>query len=619
MDQSSLTPLIPRTDQLHEVLRTVFGYHAFRGSQEDVIEQVIAGRDVLLIMPTGAGKSLCYQIPSLLRPGTGVVVSPLIALMQDQVRALTQYGIKAAALNSSLGAAQVCEVERKFSRGYWDLLYVSPERLLQERTQELLLQSPVALFAIDEAHCISQWGHDFRPEYLQLEMLARRFPNIPRIALTATADGRMQREIAQKLALRAPRIFVTGFDRPNIRYHIGQKSTPREQLLRFLRERHAQDAGIVYCMTRRKVEETAKWLNTEGHTALAYHAGLSAETRRLHQHRFQNEDGIVMVATIAFGMGIDKPDVRFVAHLDLPKSVESYYQETGRAGRDGAGADAWMIYGLQDVILLRHLVENSGADDMHKRGERQRLQAMLGLCEISTCRRQALLGYFGQRLEHPCGNCDTCLQPPQTWDGTVAAQKALSCVARTGERFGAHYLIDVLTGEENERIAHFGHHRLKTFGAGKDIGKGQWQSVFRQLAARGYVSTDREGHGSLILSPSAWPLLKGQERLTLRKDIAMPKKSRRRPLSAAPQDAPQDPLWQALRELRRQIAVQEGIAPFMVFHDSTLKQMHLLRPQTLEAMREISGVGDHKLSHYGKAFLHVIRGFNITHVLLLKG
>ena len=477
----------------HEVLERVFGYDAFRGEQESIIDHVAGGGDALVVMPTGGGKSLCYQVPALLRDGVAVVVSPLIALMQDQVDALLQAGVRAAYLNSTLTFAEVRAIETDARAGSLDLLYVAPERLMGERTLALLDTIRVALFAIDEAHCVSQWGHDFRPEYLQLSVLHERYPDAPRIALTATADAPTRREIAERLGLGDARVFVSGFDRPNIRYAIVPKQNPRNQLLRFLDAGHRGHAGIVYCLSRRKVEETAGWLRERGYDALPYHAGMSADERKRHQDAFVREDAVVIVATIAFGMGIDKPDVRFVAHLDLPKSIESYYQETGRAGRDRAPSDAWMAYGLSDVVTLRQMVEGSGAEEQRKRIEVRKLDALLGLCELTTCRRLALLAYFGEERADPCGNCDNCIAPPEAWDATEAAQKALSCVYRTGQRFGAGYVIDVLRGSDSERIRNFGHHRLSTFGIGTDIDANTWRSVFRQLVARGLMRVDVEG------------------------------------------------------------------------------------------------------------------------------
>ncbi len=588
-----------------DTLRAVFGYETFREPQDAIIDGVISGRDALVLMPTGGGKSLCYQIPSLVRRGCGIVVSPLIALMQDQVDGLRELGVSAAFLNSSLDSQQVRAVESALQGGQLDLLYIAPERLVQPRTLDLLTRCDIALFAIDEAHCVSQWGHDFRADYLQLNLLHERFPHVPRIALTATADARTRREIAIRLDLEDASHYVAGFDRPNIRYRIALKQNPRQQLLTFLRGEHHGDAGIVYCLSRRKVEETARWLQEEGIPALPYHAGLPAAERSAHQSRFLREEGLVIVATIAFGMGIDKPDVRFVAHLDLPKTVEAYYQETGRAGRDGLPANAWLVYGLQDIIKLRQMMDNSAGSEEHKRAEQQRLNAMLGLCEITSCRRQALLHYFGDTLSDPCGNCDTCLQPVETWDGTEAAQKALSAVYRTGQRFGVSHVIDVLRGLENERVLQLDHHRLGVFGIGADLGANPWRSVFRQLVARGYLSVDMERYGALRLQEKARPLLKGEESLALRKDSSPATNTRQKTRQTLPEDIDIS-LWEALRECRRQLAEEQSIPSYIIFHDSTLEAMCLQRPRSMAAFGELPGVGARKQEKYGNAFLQVI-------------
>src|SRR6056297_24005 len=588
-----------------DTLRAVFGYETFREPQDAIIDGVISGRDALVLMPTGGGKSLCYQIPSLVRRGCWIVVSPLIALMQDQVDGLRELGVSAAFLNSSLDSQQVRSVESALQGGQLDLLYIAPERLVQPRTLDLLTRCDIALFAIDEAHCVSQWGHDFRADYLQLNLLHERFPHVPRIALTATADARTRREIAIRLDLEDASHYVAGFDRPNIRYRIALKQNPRQQLLTFLRSEHHGDAGIVYCLSRRKVEETARWLQEEGIPALPYHAGLPAAERSAHQSRFLREEGLVIVATIAFGMGIDKPDVRFVAHLDLPKTVEAYYQETGRAGRDGLPANAWLVYGLQDIIKLRQMMDNSAGSEEHKRAEQQRLNAMLGLCEITSCRRQALLHYFGDTLSDPCGNCDTCLQPVETWDGTEAAQKALSAVYRTGQRFGVSHVIDVLRGLENERVLQLDHHRLGVFGIGADLGANPWRSVFRQLVARGYLSVDMERYGALRLQEKARPLLKGEESLALRKDSSPATNTRQKTRQTLPEDIDIS-LWEALRECRRQLAEEQSIPPYIIFHDSTLEAMCLQRPRSMAAFGELPGVGARKQEKYGNAFLQVI-------------
>lgn len=593
-----------------DILHRVFGYERFRTPQDEVINTLMAGGDALVLMPTGGGKSLCFQIPAIARPGTGIVVSPLIALMQDQVAALTQAGVRAAVLNSSLSALEARQVEQKFLRGELDLLYVAPERLMLERTLEMLTRTPLSLFAIDEAHCVSQWGHDFRPEYIQLSVLHERFPQVPRIALTATADEPTRREIITRLGLENARLFISSFDRPNIRYRIAQGGDgAREQLLRFIRQEHRGDAGIVYCLSRKRVDEIAAWLSSKGYAALPYHAGLSSEVRAAHQRRFLNEEGLIMVATIAFGMGIDKSNVRFVAHLNLPKSVEAYYQETGRAGRDGLAATAWMIYGLQDVIMLRQMLDASEADDRHKRVERHKLDAMLGLCELITCRRQALLAYFGESAPQPCGNCDNCLEPPQTWNGTVPAQKALSCVHRTGQRFGVAYLIDVLHGKIDERIQRFGHHRLSTFGIGKDLDANDWRGIFRQLIARGLLAVDLEGHGGLRLTDACRGVLRGSEQLMLRRETKPLKsvklKNEIRPRTPYVQEH-QQRLWEALRTRRRELAEKQGVPPYVVFHDATLADMVTHRPQTRAALARISGIGERKLQAYGDAFIEII-------------
>jgi ATP-dependent DNA helicase RecQ len=591
-----------------EVLKRVFGYDDFRSQQAAVIAEVVRGGDALVLMPTGGGKSLCYQIPALVREGVGIVVSPLIALMEDQVKGLQQLGVRAAYLNSTLDFEEVRSVEARLLAGDLDLLYVAPERLLQSRTLGLLTRARLALFAIDEAHCVSQWGHDFRPEYLQLSVLHEQFPNVPRVALTATADERTREEIIQRLALEAAQVFTSGFDRPNIRYRITPKNNAREQLARFLDAEHPDDAGIVYCLSRKKVEETAEWLSQRGRTALPYHAGLPAQVRAEHQHRFLYEEGLVMVATIAFGMGIDKPNVRFVAHLDLPRSIEAYYQETGRAGRDGLPADAWMAYGLQDVITLRQMLGESDASDQRKRLEQHRLDAMLGFCELTTCRRQALLAYFGETLPEPCGNCDNCLEPVPTWDATEAAQKALSCVFRTGQRFGVNYLIEVLHGVTTERITAFGHDKLTTFGIGLDLEVARWRSVFRQLVAHGLLEVDVEGHGGLRLTEACRPILRGEQKLMLRQEVKRPKpkpKPRREQHGFAT-DA-DERLWQALRDKRREIAKDQGVPPYVIFHDATLREMVEFRPDTLDQLRMLSGVGERKLALYGEQFVAVVR------------
>jgi ATP-dependent DNA helicase RecQ len=587
-----------------QILQSVFGYESFREPQGAIIQTLIDGGDALVLMPTGGGKSLCYQIPALTRTGCGIVISPLIALMQDQVSAMRQLGVRASYLNSTLDMGAARAVEEELLCGDLDLLYIAPERLVQKRCLALLERASIALFAIDEAHCVSQWGHDFRADYLHLSLLHQHFPDVPRIALTATADARTRAEITMRLDLGGARQFIAGFDRPNIRYRIALKHNPRPQLLRFLQQEHSHHAGIIYCLSRKKTEEVAVWLQNEGFNALPYHAGLSAATRADHQARFLREDAVIMVATIAFGMGIDKPDVRFVAHLDMPKTVESYYQETGRAGRDGEPADAWMIYGLQDVIKLRQMMASSDGNEEHKRAEQHRLNAMLGLCEITTCRRECLLNYFGESLPKPCGNCDTCLEPVDTWDGTEAARKALSAVFRTGQRFGVNHLIDVLRGADNTKVFQFGHQHLPTFGVGKELDNKQWRSVFRQLVARGHLSVDLAQFGALRLEEKCRPLLRGEQDIQLRRD-AGGKAARQQTKTVLSSDIDIG-LWEALRECRRVLAEEQGVPPYVIFHDRSLKEMCTLLPRNPMAFGRITGVGERKLDKYGETFLQVI-------------
>jgi ATP-dependent DNA helicase RecQ len=588
-----------------KTLREVFGYERFRGHQAAIIEAVLAGRDALVLMPTGGGKSLCYQLPALIREGAGLVVSPLIALMQDQVRALDELGIEAAFLNSTLSREEQADVTRRLEAGEIQLLYVAPERLVQPQTQALLAGIPLALIAIDEAHCVSQWGHYFRQDYLALDKLRELFPGVPRLALTATATPIVRDEIVERLALNDPAIFVSPFDRPNIRYLVQPKTDARRQLGGFLRG-HANETGIVYCLSRRKVESIAESLVQDGYNALPYHAGLAAETRARHQHRFLTEEAVIIVATIAFGMGIDRPDVRFVAHLDLPKSIESYYQETGRAGRDGEPAEAWMIYGLQDVVRLRQMVDDSVADEEHKRHDRQKLDALLGWCEVTDCRRRPLLAYFGDEYRQDCGNCDNCLDPPATWDGTEVAQKLLSTVYRTGQRFGAAHAVDVLLGKDTDKIRQHGHDRLSVHGIGKELSGPAWRSVLRQLVVQGYLRSDQRRYGALVLTERSRPLLKGDIELRLRED-RKPETGRKKHRDTAAVLATADqPLFEALRRRRKEIAERLDLPPYVIFHDATLRQMAEHRPKTEADLLSINGVGEAKLARYGRAFLEVI-------------
>jgi len=602
-----------------DLLKSVFGYDAFRGRQEEVIDHVTGGGDALLLAPTGGGKSLCYQIPSLLRDGPGIVISPLIALMQDQVAALRPLGVRAAFLNSSLSQGDQLEVAARLRNGEIDLLYLAPERLVREDTLDLLAEARPAVIAIDEAHCVSQWGHDFRPEYLQLDILPERFPEVPRLACTATADDRTRVEIITRLKLESGKVFATGFDRPNIRYLVTERRGGTAGILRFIRNEYPGQAGIVYCLSRNKTDKVAAALEAAGLTALPYHAGLPDRVRAANQNRFLNEDGVVMVATIAFGMGIDKPDVRFVIHSDMPAGLEAYYQETGRAGRDGLPSTALLTYGLQDVVLRRRMLENSDADDMHKRIERQRLDTMLAWCELVTCRRQALLRHFGDELAEPCGNCDICLMPPETFDATVAAQKLLSCVARTGQRFGANYVIDVLLGSDQERIFRFGHDSLSTYGIGTELDRNEWRAVLRQLLARGILTTDAEGIGSLVLTDASRAVLNGEVALELRKNPLRGPESRRKAAKKsvpaallAADGALADPgaaaLFDRLRDLRLKLAREAEVPPYVVFHDKTLAAMAALRPRDEAALLAISGVGNAKLERWGAAFLAVLAG-----------
>ena len=598
------------------ILATTFGYRAFRSHQESAIRALLGGGDAFVLMPTGGGKSLCYQIPALVRPGVGVVVSPLIALMQDQVDALCAVGIKAAFLNSSQSWPEQIEIEKKVRAGTLDLLYVAPERIVQPRLLELLSATDIALFAIYEAHCVSQWGHDFRPEYRQLRILAERFPGVPRIALTATADERTRAEIVRELALENAEKLVASFDRPNIRYRIAETGSigARDRLWRFIAQEHATNAGIVYCLSRKSVEETAAWLSGKGRTALAYHAGLPPEVRRKVQQRFLAEDGLIVVATIAFGMGIDKPDVRFVAHLSLPKTIEAYYQETGRAGRDGEPADAWMAYGLGDIITQRQWIAASEAAEAHKTVQRGKLDALITLAEAPDCRRRRLLEYFGEQRHEPCGNCDNCLEPPDTVDGTVLAQKVLSTVYRTDQRFGVGYIVDVLTGKAEERIVRNHHDRLSVFGIGRDIDGAQWRSVIRQLVAAGHLVADDEGHGTLLLAESARPLLRGEAAFAVRKSApgatARASGSRKRGArraAAVPGLAEHEvALYQALREVRGDLSREAGVPPYIICHDRSLMDMVRLKPRTPYELKLVHGMGEARVSRYGAKFLALL-------------
>ena len=594
-----------------DLLQSVFGYPSFRGQQQAVVEHLSEGGDALVLMPTGGGKSLCYQIPALLRQGTGIVVSPLIALMQDQVDALREAGVSAAYLNSSLGADEQREVERQLLAGELNLLYVAPERLLTGRFLGQLERTEVALFAIDEAHCVSQWGHDFRPEYRELAILHQRFPEVPRIALTATADPRTRDEIVERLSLHNARQFVASFDRPNIGYRVGLRHNAKRQLTEFL-QGHEGESGIVYCLSRKKVDDTAEWLAELGVEALPYHAGLDAATRAKNQKRFLREDGVVMVATVAFGMGIDKPDVRFVAHLDLPRSIEGYYQETGRGGRDGLPAEAWMIYGLSDVVTMSQMIAQSESADERKRVERQKLESLLAYAEATDCRRQLLLGAFGETYPGPCGHCDNCIAPPKTWDATVPAQKALSAVYRSGQRFGSGHVIDILRGEETERVLSLHHHQLSTFGIGAEMDEKQWRSVFRQLLAAGLLEADAEGYGTLRLTAASRVVLSGGQSVKLREDARPERGNRRRRDSKLVTggslgiEAYEQSMWDELRALRTQLAKQQGVPPYVVFHDATLLAMLRALPANEDELATISGVGEAKLKRYGRDFLAVI-------------
>lgn len=595
----------------HHILRTCFGYDTFRDHQQDIIEAVLAGKDVFVLMPTGSGKSICYQIPAMILNGIGLVISPLIALMQDQVSSLRQNGVRAEYLNSSLSYHEARQVESRILSGEVDILYVAPERLLTEQFQQFLKSIQVSLFAIDEAHCVSQWGHDFRPEYLKITGVTGQFPGVPRLALTATADTHTRQEIIEKLDLTDAEKFVSSFDRPNIHYQVQLKDSEKRQLLAFMHQEHSGESGIVYVRTRNRADSITVWLEQEGIKALSYHAGLDSQIRHTHQRRFLLEDGIVMVATIAFGMGIDKPDVRFVAHLDLPASMEAYYQETGRAGRDGLPSDAWMVYSLSDLMAMKKLQDTSDADESFKRIQRQKLESLLGYCETVECRRTVLLGYFGEKYPAPCRNCDTCNQEVETWDGTVAAQKALSCVYRTGQRFGAAYLTDVLVGNSTDRIQRFRHDKIKTFGVGKELSKSEWRSVFRQLLAAGLLTVNMAEISGFRLTEKSRPLLRGEQQIRFRKDPpSVPKKR----IVHAPLIRESDfiilrsnTLFEKLRKLRLDISRRLGIPPFVVFHDRTLTEMIARKPKNREELLLVTGVGEKKAEQYGDLFLKAIK------------
>ncbi len=589
-----------------ELLRSVFGHEAFRPPQEEIIKALLAGENVFALMPTGGGKSLCYQLPALARSGLGVIVSPLIALMEDQVLALRELGVRAAFLNSSLDRHEARAVERAVARQQLDLLYVAPERLVQERTLNLLRALPLALFAIDEAHCVSQWGHDFRPEYTQLRILGEVFKGVPRIALTATADERTRSEILRQLGMERARVFVSSFDRPNIRYRFAGEGQGRTGLLRFIEEHHAGEAGIVYCLSRRQADDTAQWLRGKGVTALSYHAGLDAAERARRQHRFLHEEGIVMVATTAFGMGVDKPDVRFVAHLSLPRSIEAYYQETGRAGRDGGPASTWMTYSMRDVVLQRRFIEESQAPEHHKRVQRAKLEALIGLVETTDCRRRRLLEYFGEKLGEACGNCDNCLHPPRTVDMSVAAQKALSNVYRTGQRYGAAHLVDVLLGRETAKVAQAGHRHVSTFGIGTELSAGQWRALYRQLVVNGLLSVNEGRFGALELTSRARAVLRGEERFLMRERRRESPASTRRARDGEELDMRARSLFERLKTWRLARAREQDKPPYVIFHDATLRAMAVLRPRTLQSLATIEGVGEKKLERYGAEVLKII-------------
>ncbi len=591
------------------LLQETFGYAEFRGQQSDIIQNSLNGKDALVLMPTGGGKSLCYQIPGLIRDGMAIVVSPLIALMQDQVAALQQLGVNAAFLNSTLSNEEQYDVINAIRNHTLDILYIAPERLLKPNTLNSFQSIPLSLIAIDEAHCVSQWGHDFRSDYLGLSVLVDAFPNVPRIALTATADQRTRNEILERLALKEPAIFVDSFDRPNIRYTVQEKTDGRAQLINFLRD-HRGQSGIIYCMSRNKVDSTAAWLQERKVNALPYHAGMSKEQRAENQHRFIHESDMVIVATIAFGMGIDKPDVRFVAHLDLPKNIEAYYQETGRAGRDGAAAEAWMVFGLQDVVRISQMLQESSAAEEHKRVQRSKIDSILAWCEITTCRRKALLEYFGETAE-PCGNCDVCLNPPKTWNATTEAQKLLSCIYRTGQRFGLGHVVDVLRGKDSDKVQQFQHQTLSTFGIGEERSVKQWKSIARQLIAQGFIRVNQERYGALELTEKSRPLLRSEIKIFLREDMLSAKPEKKTKKQKYGNVSEQDrEVWEALRECRKRLADEQGVPPYHIFHDATLMEMMEYRPKNDGELLTLNGVGGVKLEKYGEDFLEVISQYS---------
>ena len=593
--------------QVKQKLQQVFGYESFRLNQESIVESVIEGQDALVLMPTGGGKSLCYQIPALMRDGTAIVISPLIALMQDQVTALKEYGVRAEFLNSSLSEEESYRIERLLLSGQLDLLYIAPERLLQERTIDQLDQIKVSLFAIDEAHCVSRWGHDFRPEYMKLSMLQKEFPHVPRIALTATADERTRQEIISQLGLEKAKIYINSFDRPNINYTITDKQNGKKRLFDFIQNQHKKDAGIVYCLSRKRVDAFAEELKAAGFKALPYHAGLDAATRKRNQDIFIHKEGIIMVATIAFGMGIDKPNVRFVAHMDLPKSVEAYYQQTGRAGRDGLPSNAWMVHGLQDVIQMSQWINDSNAPEAIKRVEHEKLSALVGLCETISCRRQKILEYFGESTtQAKCGNCDNCQIPPVTWDATVAAQKALSAIVKSGQRFGSAHIIDILSGTETDKVITNNHNNLSVFGIGKDITKVTWRSIFRQLIVLNYVHIDVDNYNVLSLKEACRPILKGDQKIFLREALKKTEAKKKYSSATAMVKDEDQELFEHLKSVRSSLAHEQGVPPYAIFHDKTLIAMAEMKPQSDDELLELSGIGEYKLEKYGEYFLEAI-------------